>query len=53
MTVKELINVLNKYDENAEVQVRGGEDVYEYGFAELRVNNGKDTNYDVILDWED
>ena len=57
MTVKELINILSKYDENAEVQVRGGGDTYGYGFAELRVDNGKDTDiwnkYDIILEWNE
>lgn len=58
MTVKELMEILKNYDENAQVILKGGE-CEDGAWAELRVENGKTNTgyyngqYDKIMEYEE
>ena len=59
MTVKELMEILKNYDENAEIILRGGNSTGSYSWAELKVKNDKinqccfKDKYEIIMEYED
>lgn len=51
MTVKELINILSKHNEDAEIRIEGCSDDYGTNYATLWVEE-KDGTFEILLDVE-